>query len=342
MKQIILNLVKLAFTISLFVSFIGCAAKTTAPPTGDIASSNSIEDETINDDSGSGGEEQSAPKDSGEKQNGSNGPGDKGTMNTTNVNDSGDLELNRANGVTTAEVGGTTYLFVVGLNDDGVSVFSIANDGTLMNTTNVSDGGNLELDGARGVTTVEIDGKHYLFVTGFIDNGFSVFSLGNDGTVMNRANVSDGGNLELDGVNGVTTAEIDGNHYLFVAGQDDDGVSMFSVADDGTLVNTTNVNDDGNLELNGANEVTTAEVDGNHYLFVAGLFDNGFSVFSVGNDGTLMNTTNVSDSSALNLDGAIGVTTAEIDGKHYLFVAGAGISDNGVSVFEFGLRPETP
>ena len=60
-------------------------------------------------------------------------------MNTANVNDGGDLELHGASGVTTAEVGGTTYLFVTGYNDDGFSMFSVADDGTLMNTTNVSD-----------------------------------------------------------------------------------------------------------------------------------------------------------------------------------------------------------
>ena len=540
MKQIILNIVKLAFTISLFVSFIGCGEEGGAitTPTGDIAFSNSIEDETINDDSGSGGEEQSdpkdtseeqdgsdspkgtgdgsdnekqdasdgpddkgtaekqsAPKDTGEEQDGSDGPDDKGTgdesdnekqdasdgpddkgtgdgsnsenqgnpppppppsppppapsmvffiENRANVSDNNSLELDGATGLTTAKVGGTTYLFVTGFLDNGFSVFSVANDGQLSsvknvrdnsalkingasrvttaevggttylfvtggfndgfsvfsvndngkvkNRANVKDGGNLELDGAYGVTTAEVGGTTYLFVTGFIDYGFSMFRVANDGSVMNTTNVSDtstlklkeasiittaevGGttylfvtgyrddgfsvfsvaddgrlssvtdmsdnnSLELDGASGITTAEVGGTTYLFVTGFSDDGFSVFSMDDNGTLINTANVKDDGNLELDGAKGITTAEIDGTTYLFVTGYTDNGFSVFSVANDGQLSNVANVSDGGDLNLRKAEEITTAQINGKNYLFVTG--FDDDGVSVFEFGLRPENP
>ena len=47
-----------------------------------------------------------------------------------------------------------------------------------MNTANVSDGGNLELSGANGVTTAEVGGRTYLFVMGYNDNGVSVFEFG--------------------------------------------------------------------------------------------------------------------------------------------------------------------
>ena len=47
--------------------------------------------------------------------------------------------------VTTAEVGGMTYLFVAAQNDDDVNVFSVANNGDLNNVTNVSDDSSLEL-----------------------------------------------------------------------------------------------------------------------------------------------------------------------------------------------------
>ena len=253
--------------------------------------------------------------------------------------DGSDLELNGAAGVTTAKVGGTTYLFAAGLKDDGVSVFSVANNGMLNNVTNVSDDDDLELDGASGVTTAEVGGTTYLFVTGAIDDGMSVFSVANDGMLDNVTNVTNGGALELDGAIGVTTAKVGETTYLFVAARNDDGVSVFSVANDGMLNNVTSVSDGGDLELYRANGVTTAEVDGKHYLFVAGAFDNGMSVFSIENDGMLNNVTNVSDdgpNGILELNGASRVTTTEVGGKHYLFVVG--YTDHGVSVFEFGLR----
>jgi ketosteroid isomerase-like protein len=149
--------------------------------------------------------------------------------NTDNVTDDATLELDAAVGVTTSVVGGTTYLFVTGFFDDGVSVFSVAADGTLANVDNVTDGGTLELDGANGVTTAVVGGTTYLFVTGFADDGMSVFSVAADGTLTNVANVSDDATLELARAIGVTTAVIGGITHLFVAGDVDEGVSVFSL-----------------------------------------------------------------------------------------------------------------
>ncbi len=71
-------------------------------------------------------------------------------INVTNVDDDDDTDykLDGADAVTTAEVDGTTYLFVGGFrNDNGVSVFSVANDGMLSNTVNISDNNTLNLSG---------------------------------------------------------------------------------------------------------------------------------------------------------------------------------------------------
>ena len=133
----------------------------------------------------------------------------------------------------------------------------------------------------------------------------SVFSVANNGSLNNVTNVSDDSSLELDGATSVTTAEVGGMTYLFVAGNVDDGVSVFSVANNGSLTNVDNVSDDSSLELDGARSVTTAEVGGMTYLFVAGFGDSGVSVFSVANNGILNNVTNVSDDSSLLLFGAI-------------------------------------
>ena len=484
--KFVLNLVKLVLcgiVVSLFIAFIGCGAGTAATPTSGVVAPNNTNDET-DDGNGGGVEEQdvsSVPDDGKNDDNqptppvpmvffiegrynvGDNEPtgggsderkldrpggvttaevggmtyffvagrdddgfsmfrieNDGALINTTNVSDTGSvndgdadsLKLDQANlpvsGVATAKVGGTTYLFVTGSTDKGFSVFSVADDGTLMNTTNVSDTGSindrnantLKLEGAAGVATAEIDEKHYLFVTGFRDSGFSVFRIENDGTVINTENVYNSSTLELFGAEEVTTAKVGGTTYLFVAGSSDNGVSVFRVAGNGTVMNTanvmdtgtrndgksdtlklnqaggvttvevggttyffvtgyrdngfsmfsienngmldnvTNVSDGGDLEILGTSGVTTAEVGEKHYLFVTGAVDDGFSVFSIENDGMLDNVTNVSDdgpNGILEINGASRITTVEVDGKHYLLVAGA--VDDGVSVFEFGLRP---
>jgi hypothetical protein len=119
--------------------------------------------------------------------------------NTDNVTDAPGLPLAilRAHGVTTAIVGGTTYLFVTGEFDSGVSVFSVAVDGTLTNVDNVTDDATLHLGGAAGVTTAVVSGNTYLFVSGVADDGVSVFSVAVDGTLTNVDNVGDDATVQL-------------------------------------------------------------------------------------------------------------------------------------------------
>ena len=153
--------------------------------------------------------------------------------NPFNVTDAGALELNFATGTTTAVVGGTTYMFVAGQGDDGVSVFSVAANGTLTNAFNVTDAGALELDGAIRLATAQIGGTTYLFVTGHQDDGVSVFSVAANGALTNVANVTDDGTVNLNDPVGVATALSGGNPYLFVAGETDSGISVFSIAANG-------------------------------------------------------------------------------------------------------------
>ena len=71
--------------------------------------------------------------------------------NGDNETDGGALELDGASFITSADVGGTTYVFVAGGVDDGISVFSLGLDGSLTNVANVTDSGLLNLVGISGL-----------------------------------------------------------------------------------------------------------------------------------------------------------------------------------------------
>ena len=244
-------------------------------------------------------------------------------ISVANVPDGGSLELEGAFSVSTAVVSGTTYLFVAGSIDDGVSVFRVASDGALTSVFNISDDGALQLNGARSVSTAVVSGTTYLFVAGEVDDGVSVFSVASDGALTSVFNISDDGALQLNGARSVSTAVVSDTTYLFVAGRLDNGVSVFRVASDGALTSVFNITDAGTLALNGASSVSTAVVSGTTYLLVAGQFDDGVSVFSVASGGVLTSVFNIDDDGTLNLHGAVSVSTAVVSGTTYLFVAGA-------------------
>ena len=253
--------------------------------------------------------------------------------NVANVDDIGNYLLNGASSVSIAQIGNATYLFVAGYIDDGVSVFRVADGGTLTNVANVDDSDYL-LNGARSVSTAQIGNNTYLFVAGFDDNGVSVFNVDSSGDLRNVANVTDNDDYKLGGASSVSTAQIGNNTYLFVAGQgedDGDGVSVFNVDSSGDLRNVVNVTDNNDYQLDGARSVSTAQIGSATYLFVAGQSDNGVSVFNVDSSGDLRNVANVTDNGDYKLGGASSVSIAQIGSATYLFVAGQ--SDNGVSVF---------
>ncbi len=142
-------------------------------------------------------------------------------------------KLNEVIGATTAIIDDTTYLFVASFNDDGVSVFSVDAAGSLINVANIDDTDDetYQLDGARSVATTKIAGTTYLFVAGFHDDGVSVFSVDAAGSLNHVASLDDAydASYELEGAISVTTAEIAGNFYMLVAGQGDNGVSVFKL-----------------------------------------------------------------------------------------------------------------
>ena len=259
--------------------------------------------------------------------------GDGSLTNVDNITDNtGDLQLNEAFSVTTAQIGSATYLFVAGFQDNGVSVFEVSGDGRLRNVANIEDDANLQLSGSGSVTTAQIGSATYLFVAGYFDNGVSVFEVAGDGSLTNVDNITDNtGDLQLSGAQFVTTAQVGSATYLFVTGESDNGVSVFEVAANGSLINVYNIEDNDELNLAGAYSITTAQIGSATYLFVAGFDDDGISVFGVSGDGSLTNVANIADNDELNLAGTESIATAQIGSATYLFVVG--FDDDGLSVF---------
>ena len=268
---------------------------------------------------------------------------DGSLVSVTNVSDDDRLQLAGASGVTTAMVGRKTYVFVAGASDHGVSVFLLEGRGKsaqkvvqLKSVHNVSDeeSAGLNLAGAWGITTLEMSGSVYLFVTGTLDHGFSVFQVEEDGSLRHEGSHSDSEysffDLKLRGARGIGSLEVEGMSYLLVTGAEDDGFSVFLNLDgrpaSGVL---TNVSDDGALELAGAWGVAFSEIGGRNYILVTGREDDGISMFHWA-EGQLTSVTNLRNGGEVQLAGARGIVAGEFGGENYVFVA----SYQGISVFQ--------
>ena len=259
-----------------------------------------------------------------------------GTLsNIQNITDNASLELNGAEGkMATVTVGTTPYLLATGDDDNGISVFRIKSDGTLLNTHNVTDAGALELDNALDVVTANVGGSTFVCVAGEDDDGLSVFKLTSDGKLANTCNIADTATLELDGAAGLATAVVGGTTYVVAAGGLDDGLSVFSLNGTGQLTNVFNLGDSAARGLNGVQGLTTFTLDGEVFLAASGRDDDALSILHIGAGGVLKDVTAVFDNAGLALNGSFYNAFTSVGGSPLLVATG--YVDNGLSTFEVG------
>ncbi|OSP54243.1 DUF4347 domain-containing protein [Pseudoruegeria sp. SK021] len=246
------------------------------------------------------------------------------------VSDNDVLQLDGAESLTTAVVGSTTYVFAGGYYDGGISVFSLGASGALTSVFNITDTATLNLSQIEDLHVTKVGTATYLFAAGSSDNGLSVFSVANNGRLTTVGNVSDTAGLALEDVRALTSTTIGSSTYLFTAGSDDNGISMFKIGSGGSLGSVATVFDTGARALDGVQALVTATIGAKTYLYGAGGDDHGISAFSVNGAG-LTSIQNVFDTATTHLAGASALTTTVIGGKTYLFAAGT--LDDGISVF---------
>lgn len=249
-----------------------------------------------------------------------------------NIRDNDQLNLAGAANFASAKVGGTSYLYVNAARDDGISVFRINPSGTLTNIQNIQDSDLLELNDTAGrMSVATVGAKSFLIASGKDDNGISVFEISGNGTLTNTYNVTDDSELNLNDAMDIAAETVGGRTFIFVASEDNDGISAFELHADGTLTNTDNVTDDDTVNLSQCMAVATAKLNGTTYLIASGKGDDGLSVFSINSAGQLQNVFNIADDATLGLDAAQGLTVFTLDTE--TFVAVSGRDDDALSVF---------
>ncbi len=140
-----------------------------------------------------------------------------------------DLELRHVRSITMQEMGGSTYIYVGGEVDDGISVFELNSDGSLTNTANYTNGGVHNLDDILALEVgTTLGGTTYLFATGDNIDGLQVYQVGNDGSLTFFDFFADDGTMFMTDAEDITTAIIDGKLHV-LSGGDESGISVFTV-----------------------------------------------------------------------------------------------------------------
>lgn len=210
-----------------------------------------------------------------------------------NINDSDNAAYNLAgiSGLTTAMVGGQTYIVAANDTDNGLSVFEITTSGLSqagIANANINDDATLNLQGAVSITSYQLGGRTFIVVGANIDSGLSMFELTNSGLTqagLTGANISDDAIVFLNSAEALTSLTGNGRAFIVAGATADNGLSAFEVSTSGFtqtgLVNA-NIADDATLNLQTIYSVTEARIGSDVYLLATSEDDSGLSVFRVG------------------------------------------------------------
>ena len=274
------------------------------------------------------------------------------------VDGNGDIfdELDGARGITTTQIGSSTYALVTSAIDDGVQIIDITNPAAPTVTSSVSDGvgGFDELDGAHGITTTQIGSSTYALVTSAIDDGVQIIDITNPAAPTVTSSVSDGvgGFDELDGAHGITTTQIGSSTYALVASFQDDGVQIINITNPASPTVASSISDGvgGFDQLRGSFDIATIQIGSSTYALVTSARDDGVQIINITNPASPTVASSITDGGVDGngntfdeLDGARGITTVQVGSSTYALVASD--DDDGVQIIHMGnsqAEPATP
>lgn len=163
----------------------------------------------------------------------------------TNVENEASVGANLSGAAQTlpVEINGNTFLVVGTDGNNGLTVFSVSSAGALAQVDRFDDDATSQLDGVSGLAHAAVGGTDYIFATGYIDQGVSVFEISSAGALTNIFNLPDDASLSIGQAANLHVQKIGGDTYLFVAGHLDDAISVFAVSGDGTLTEVATITD---------------------------------------------------------------------------------------------------
>ncbi len=265
--------------------------------------------------------------------------------------------LDGARSITTVQIGQSIYALVAAFVDNGVQIIDITNPAVPTAVSSITDGDTFdELNGAHGITTIQIDSSIYALVASSLDDGVQIIDITNpamptavssvidyidDGSISDADDIFD----ELDGARSITTIQIDSSIYALVAAGSDDGVQIIDISDPAMPTAVSSITDGGTFdELGEARSITTIQIDSSIYALVAAGSDDGVQIIDISDPAMPTAVSSITDGGTFDeLEGSIGITTVQIDSSIYALVASS--LDDGVQIIRIAdsqSEPETP
>ena len=251
-------------------------------------------------------------------------------VGTGSIIDGAGTALDGAYDVDVFGTGGSTYLAVAAVVDDGIQIVNVTDPSNPVGTGSIIDGAGTALDGASAVDAFGTDGGTYLAVASYRE-GIQIVNVTDPSNPVAVAAIFDDDAALLDNARGVDAFRVGGSTYLAVTSRDDSSLGVVNVTDPARPVLIAGIRDGGPAAtlLGGARGVDTFVTGGSTYAVVAAQGESGLQLVDIADPSDPSPVSSVADGPALLLGGAASVTTVNMGSAVYALA---------VSMFESGVQ----
>lgn len=180
-------------------------------------------------------------------------------------------------GLSSIEVGGTTWLLSLGgAEDEGLTAWRVGSDGKLAEAGSIGPDDGLWIYQGSAVTTVALGGATYAVVAAAGSGTLSVVKLGTDGSLTVVDHIMDDLNLRLTGVAALEIVEAEGAVWI-IAGGADNGLDLFRLLPDGRLLAIGSLGDTSDAGLANITSIAARWNDGGLDIYVTSGSEGGIT-----------------------------------------------------------------
>ena len=159
--------------------------------------------------------------------------------------------------MTSVTMGNQTYIIAAGANDNGIAVLHLSSSGQITPISALGYDEFLPVYTVTSVDTVTSGTATYVVVTASDTSSLTVLELASDGTLTAKDQIIDDRDTRIDGASVMQSFQYEDRAYVLVAGNDD-GLSLFTILPDGTLVHVTSFADTNNASLSNVSNIEIA------------------------------------------------------------------------------------
>lgn len=186
---------------------------------------------------------------------------DQSLTRVAGLADTAERALDGVSALAVAQVGGVTVVFAGSAGEHGITAFAV-NEGGGVSVTDVKGATTgVPVQGITCLDTVEAGGQVWLVAGAAGSSSLTVFRIGADGTMQPVDQVIDDLNTRFQGVTALDAVAVGGQVFVVAAGADD-GISLFTLMPDGTLVHLSSLADGTGTGLANVSDLRVVVVDG--------------------------------------------------------------------------------